>query len=157
MKGFLKMSKLRDLTGEVFGRLTVIKRADNVIAYNGVQEVMWHCVCSCGKSTISRGKTLKSGYAESCGCLRREITSKNTTTHGKTGLRYYRIWKGMKRRCDNKNDVSYPNYGGRGIKYEPKWSTFEGFWEDMEEGYENPLTLERLDVNGDYTKITASG
>lgn len=58
----------------------------------------------------------------------------------------------MKGRCNNKNDDRYTDYGGRGIKYDPKWEKFDGFWEDMEEGYADNLSLDRIDVNGDYTK-----
>ena len=43
-------------------------------------------------------------------------------------------------------------YGGRGITVCEKWQAFEGFWEDMQEGYSNKLTLDRKDNNGDYSK-----
>jgi hypothetical protein len=68
----------------------------------------------------------------------------------KSKTRPYRIWRDMRRRCNCVSRVGYENYGGRGISYDHKWETFEGFWEDMEGGYSDKLTLERIDVNGNY-------
>lgn len=65
-------------------------------------------------------------------------------------------WTNMKTRCTNKNVDDYKNYGGRGIRVDPNWVSFAGFVEDMYESLpkENRhlYTLERIDVNGDYTK-----
>jgi hypothetical protein len=63
----------------------------------------------------------------------------------------YLCWAGMKKRCDNKNDKSYVNYGGRGIKYEERWKQFENFYEDMGK---KPIgtSLERLDNEKGYQK-----
>lgn len=66
--------------------------------------------------------------------------------------RLYRIWSSMKGRCNNPNNRDYKLYGGRGITYDPKWETFEGFYEDMHETYKEGLTLNRIDNNGNYTK-----
>ena len=144
------MAKLQDLTGEVFGRLTVIKRTDDIISPNGRCRVTWLCMCSCGQTTITRGENLRRGLVKSCGCLHREVATKINTKHGKAKSRPYNIWSGMKARCDNKNSQCYHDYGGRGIRYGPKWATFEGFWEEMRDGYEDHLTLERVNVNGNY-------
>lgn len=146
------MTKVKDLTGNVYGRLMVARRVEDSVSSSGIRELMWECVCDCGVHTVCRGKNLKSGYTKSCGCLRRDKTTENNYTHCMSDARGYKIWQGMKRRCNNIKDASYPNYGGRGITYDTKWETFEGFWKDMEEGYEENLTLERLDVNGNYCK-----
>jgi len=58
----------------------------------------------------------------------------------------------MKTRCDNSSNEFYDYYGGRGIKYCEKWKTFEGFWEDMQEGYSDDLTLSRRDNDAGYYK-----
>lgn len=55
----------------------------------------------------------------------------------------------MKYRCNDLEDV---DYGGRGITYDSKWESFEGFWEDMQEGYADNLEIDRIDVDGPYTK-----
>lgn len=65
--------------------------------------------------------------------------------------REYHSWNCMKNRCNNSNLKEYKNYGGRGITYDPKWETFEGFYEDMGERPEN-TSLDRIDVNGNYCK-----
>lgn len=58
----------------------------------------------------------------------------------------------MKDRCNNPNCNRYQIYGGRGIKYDPKWESFTEFWKDMGESYNEELTLERVDNNGGYNK-----
>lgn len=62
------------------------------------------------------------------------------------------IYGHMKRRCDTEKEANYSEYGGRGITYDPKWKTFQGFWEDMSEGYSDELELDRIDPDGNYCK-----
>jgi hypothetical protein len=62
------------------------------------------------------------------------------------------IWKGMKQRCDNPNRKDFAYYGGRGIGYDPKWSTLAGFLQDMGERPSLSHTLDRIDVNAGYSK-----
>lgn len=66
--------------------------------------------------------------------------------------RIYGIWSNMKRRCNNPKCQDYPRYGGRGITYDPRWENFAEFYKDMSPTYEDDLTLDRIDVNGPYTK-----
>ena len=104
----------------------------------------WDCLCDCGNTCIKTTSELNAGCGKSCGCI--------TKTHGMSETRQYNIWYDMKRRCEKETRRGYENYGGRGITYSPSWETFEGFWVDMAEGYSDELELERVDVNGDYTK-----
>lgn len=67
-----------------------------------------------------------------------------------TGI--YGSWYAMKQRCSNPNNMSYQNYGGRGISYPAQWETFNGFKADMGAGYKNGLFLERIDNNQSYSK-----
>ena len=67
----------------------------------------------------------------------------------RTGL--YSSWYAMKQRCGNRNNVSYKNYGGRGISYPDKWESFQGFKQDMGDSYKRGLTLERTDNNQNYS------
>jgi len=83
-----------------------------------------------------------------CGCNR----GANRKVHGMTGTRPYSIWGNMKSRCTNTTIPNYPRYGGRGITYNPKWETFIGFWEDMQEGYDDNFEIDRIDVNLGYYK-----
>lgn len=71
-KNLSEKSNLRDLTGQKFGRLTVLKRAEN-IQYKSAMAVQWECRCDCGKTVIRRSTGLLQGYSKSCGCLREEI------------------------------------------------------------------------------------
>lgn len=72
--------------------------------------------------------------------------------HGHSGKKYYYVWQQLKDRCTNPSNVRYPRYGGRGIVYDTKWDTFEGFWEDMRESYQEGLTIDRIDNDGNYCK-----
>ena len=72
--------------------------------------------------------------------------------HGQKGTRLYTIWRGMKARCDNPNEAAYSNYGGRGIHVCDEWrDDFLSFsnWA-KNNGYQEHLTIDRIDVNGNY-------
>lgn len=74
------------------------------------------------------------------------------THHGMSATRPYHIWQAMKTRCTNERQPNYRNYGARGIAYPPKWETFEGFWQDMSEGYADDKILDRIDNAKGYSK-----
>ena len=146
------MAKAKDLTGQKFGRLTVIKRTDDHIEPSGRKVVMWECLCECGNTHNVSGKRLKGGITKSCGCLQKDHP--NGTTHGMWGTRIWRIWKSMKQRCNctDVNSLSYRNYYSRGITYCDEWEDFEPFHEwAMANGYKDSLTLERKDNNKGYS------
>lgn len=136
----------KDLTGQRFGRLTVLKYSHS---NNGR---LWQCQCDCGVIKDIVGYELLSGKTKSCGCLKRERIIKRSTTHGKRKTPEYDIWVAMRFRCNNPNDKSYPSYGGRGIKVCEDWQKFENFIRDM--GYRpgKEYSLDRIDVNGNYCK-----
>lgn len=100
----------------------------------------------CGKQIEGMLQRKKS---KSCGCA---TFLKANIKHNMHNTRQYQIWTDMKTRCNNPNNSHYYLYGGRGISYDPKWEKFEGFWEDMKEGYEDNLTIDRIDYNGNYCK-----
>ena len=139
--------KVIDLTGQVFGRLTVVERVESTYGMAN-----WMCACTCGNTAIVRGTRLHSGVTQSCGCLVAETARENQTKHGKSTHPAYHSWSGMKQRCDNPSNQSYKDYGGRCISYPSKWSVFEGFWEDMGDSWKECLTIDRIDVNGNYCK-----
>jgi len=72
--------------------------------------------------------------------------------HGMSDTRQYYIWRSMKQRVENPKRKDYPQYGGRGILYDPLWRNFINFWEDMFVGYSDNLTLDRIDPNKNYCK-----
>lgn len=143
------MSRLIDLTGQRFGRLTVIEK---VPARPGCTNARWRCVCDCGNETFVLGTTLRRGESVSCGCYRSDYLRKRMTTHGKHKSRLANIWYGMKERCYCSTSPPFENYGGRGIKVCDEWlNSFEDFYEwAMSNGYAENLTIDRIDVNGNY-------
>ena len=72
--------------------------------------------------------------------------------HNSSSTPLYRVWRGMKSRCLNRNAKGFKHYGGRGIKICEKWLKFEGFFEDMGKDYIKGFTLDRIDNNGNYCK-----
>ncbi len=134
-----------DLTGQKFGRLVIIQRMDN----DKSGHLRWLCKCDCGKKRIIRGDHLKSDETQSCGCLRKEVTSAVKTTHGYSGDETYKSWLDMKQRCTNSNCPGYKDYGGRGITVCEEWSEFTNFFRDMGK---RPLgcTIERENNHGNY-------
>lgn len=145
------MGNFIDLTGQKFGRLTVIDRAPN--RGNRGQRIAWNCVCDCGKAVEVLAYGLRKGKTCSCGCLQRERTGNANRTHGDSSTRLNRIWRGIKSRCDNPHDTIFPRYGGRGISICPEWrGSFEAFREwALSHGYDDSLTIDRTDVNGPYS------
>lgn len=109
------------------------------------------CLCQCGNETMVRISFLVSGRVRSCGCLQKQAAKKLNTTHGGSGSRLHRIWKGLFTRCNNKNHYSYRNYGARGITICPEWATFPPFrdWATSN-GYAKDLEIDRRNVNGNY-------
>lgn len=141
---------LIDITGNRYGRLTVISRNERP-----GHIVYWNCICDCGNTHIAAGAQLKNGHIRSCGCLHNELSAERAknlfTKHNGHGTRLYSIWCSMRTRCNNPNTKNYKDYGGRGIKVCSEWNDFVKFrdWA-MSNGYNNDLTLDRINVNGNY-------
>lgn len=141
----------KDKTGQRFGRLTVIRRAEN----DNAGKAQWLCRCDCGTYKVIRSGNLKeTSKTKSCGCLKRELLhkQKNGLKHGMYGTRIYTEWASMKWRCYCEKNTSYERYGGRGIKVCDEWlNDFLPFYNwAMSSGYRDDLTLDRIDNNGDY-------
>lgn len=138
-------AKTVDLTGKVFGFLSVIAR-------EGVQNtfVTWRVACTCGAEKVVNGHELRRGSTKSCGCKTIELTRPQIITHGMKHTRTWRSWEAMRGRCLSEGDPSYERYGGRGIRICGNWATFEAFFEDLGERPPN-TTLDRRDNNGNYS------
>lgn len=143
--------KRLDITGQIFGRLTAInfKGTEN-------KKTRWSFKCVCGQIKVLNLSDITGGRIKSCGCLRSELLAergrRRMTTHG---MRFHPAndkWRAIKARCDNPKNRFYPIYGGRGIKYDPKWKNFEAFWKDMGPSYRHGLEIDRKDNNGNYCK-----
>lgn len=146
------MGKFENLQGLRFGKILVgtlhherDKRGNT----------LWNCKCDCGTERLVRATSLRTGNTKSCGCQAYETNSQRETTHGLSRGKdnhIYLIWQGIKNRCLNPNAFAFKDYGGRGITICERWLSFENFYEDMKEGYQKGLTIERKEVNGNYEK-----
>ena len=143
------MSRLIDLTGQRFGRLSVICKVPNKTS---VTNARWQCKCDCGNIVEVLGTTLRRGESKSCGCLREELRKDRATKHGLCHSRLYHIWHGMRERCYLQSCPAYSDYGGRGITICDEWrESFETFYNwAMATGYGDDLSIDRIDVNGNY-------
>lgn len=143
---------IKDITTQVFGRLTALGIAGRS---NGGQ-VLWNCLCSCGKERVVNGENLRNGHTRSCGCLLVENARKNKGVapkhgHGRNGgSATYNAWHAMKQRCLTKTNKRYADYGGRGITVCPRWmESFENFLTDLGERPKG-ASLDRINNNGNY-------
>lgn len=146
------MARGKNVAGMKFGKLTAVERV-GIGAYG---RSMWLCKCECGNEKIVAVGDLTHGGVKSCGCLK----SQSNLSHGMSTTRFYRIWAAMKTRCNNPSQLSYKEYGNRGIRVCEDWEIFNNFKEDMYQSYlehvekygEKETTLDRIDTNGDYCK-----
>lgn len=137
---------MRDLTGMVFGRLTVLHEHET----STVRHRKWMCLCECGNSKPVADSALWRGATKSCGCLQKECTSLAKKTHGMTGSPTYICWAMMISRCEYKGNNRYPSYGARGISVCERWrNSFEAFYADMGEK-PHKMSIDRIDVDGNY-------
>lgn len=134
---------MANLIGNKYGRLTVLEDSGDR-CWGGI---MWNCQCECGNTINVVGKSLKNGSTTSCGCYRRDLM----TIHGESRTRLYEVWENMIDRTTNPNNNKYQNYGGRGISVCDEWKEYINFsnWA-KENGYNDSLTIDRIDVNGKY-------
>lgn len=139
-----------EIIGSHFGLLVAIEEVERHIKPSGQKERMFLCKCSCGGSITARLRTLKIGYPASCGCIRRETVVAKNTKHGMSYTKFRSIHNNILRRCFNPKDEFFKDYGGRGINICVKWKTLTGFIEDMLPSYVDGLSIERIDVNGNY-------
>ena len=143
------MGKFIDISGNKYGKLTVIEKVNK----ENKNITYWLCECECGnKKTISK-PNLTTGHSKSCGCLAIESATGNKygLKHNESKTRLYFIWQSMKQRCYDKNVNGYKYYGLRGIEICNDWLDYEKFSEwSKGNGYKNNLSIDRIDVNGNY-------
>ena len=100
----------------------------------------------CGGEFEAQPQDVKRGNTQSCGCQ----STKYKNPHGLYYHPLYRTWADMKARCYNPNMKRYTDYGERGIEVCERWLDINNFIEDMYPSYHEGLTLDRIDVNGNY-------
>lgn len=138
------MKKIMDLTGQVFGKWTVLRADENKPKYS-------ICKCECGVIHSRKNSQLrwaeKKGIVQSCQSC---AAKRGGITHGLSKLNEYKIWYGMIHRCTNKNNIFFSRYGGRGISVCERWMSFDNFINDM--GFRPTLnhSLDRINNDGNY-------
>lgn len=149
--------KANDYTGRKIEKLTFIKRLEN----SPKNHVQWLCKCDCGNERIVN--TAEMSYksmqfcCNECKVQRKKsihVNGKPYNLHGMKNTPLYKIWASMKIRCQNEGASRYERYGGRGITICNEWINENGFmnfynWA-MASGYEEGLTLDRINVDGNY-------
>lgn len=140
-------SRFKNLTGQTFGRLTVVSYAGRGTDNRNV----WLCRCSCGENRVIPTHNLTRGNSRSCGCLNRATLLALSTKHGMAKSAEFRSWTHAKARCANPEDKSYPQYGGRGISMCARWlESFQNFFADMGPKPSKLHSLDRINNNGNY-------
>lgn len=134
--------------GKKFGKLTVIG-FERHISKSGEKSWRWKVKCECGTEKTMEPWSVLSGRYVSCGCVRLSVGKKNKT-HGEAKTRLYMIWGRMNERCSS-TDERYKRYQGRGIEVCEEWKKYETFaaWA-YSNGYEDGLSIERVDNDGNY-------
>ena len=141
------MHRLDIKKGTRFGMLTTVSEAKKVGQYRALK-----LRCDCGRMAIVRLNHLRRTIqpVRSCGCQQQKAWHDARRIHGKSKTQIYERWCGMKQRCENPHDRSFPDYGGRGIKVCERWQTFQNFLADMGERPSEGHQLERIDNDGNY-------
>lgn len=139
----------KDLASIRFGKLVALYPVD----VPG-KRWKWLCACDCGEHSVVQGSALSANHTTSCGCDQRKAAAKacvDRSVHGRRNTRLYAIWRSMRARCGNPNNIGWHRYGGRGISVCAEWGRFESFakWADSA-GYADHLSIDRIDNDGNY-------
>jgi len=145
--------------GDKFHNLTIVELTTGTRS-NGKDKYLAICQCDCGEFTEVERHNLKSGNTRWCKICSSKSKSKRFKKHGNSisrkeinpeGYRSYYTWQAMKRRCFNKKDKRYSDYGGRGISVCDSWlESYENFLDDMGYAPTDDHQIDRIDNNGDY-------
>lgn len=135
---------MKDYSGQKFNNVTFVG-----FSHMKGTHSYWNCVCDCGKNFTARADCVTSGNTKSCGCL---VKTTRHIEHGYAKTKLYHVYYSMRTRCYNAKDKSYKHYGARGISIYPAWlSDYKSFHEwAMNNGYREGLSIDRIDVNGNY-------
>lgn len=123
------------------------------------KSTLWLCRCDCGTERPVLDYELRRSKSRSCGCLIVDVIRERSIKHGATvgigqgerKLPEYKIWEGIKQRCNNPKDRAYRYYGGRGISIAPEWAKdFKAFLDHVGRRPYPDLEIDRIDNNGNY-------
>lgn len=142
------INRYKSLIGTKFNSLTIIDIHPDV--KGGQYKLI--CKCDCGNTTITRASRVINGYTKTCGCRNEGVNKYNSNRISRKYSNLYSCWNTMRHRCYNPQNERYKYYGARGITVCDEWKkSFEPFlnWA-LSNGYEKGLTIDRVDVNGNY-------
>lgn len=142
-----RSAKLKDLSRQVFGRLTVSFLSEH--RAKGRKRTRWNCLCACGNRIEVTADNLTGGVTKSCGCYRRDFSRMKNLRHGRSHTTEHDIWMKMWGRCTVQSTTGFKNYGGRGIRVCDRWRDFKFFLSDMGPR-SGRLSIDRKNVNGNY-------
>ena len=140
-----------DLKNQRFGRLTALEFG----GVRGRRRTYWKCLCDCGNIINVDTAHLRSGHTKSCGCYRDDLIGNLNKKTGLSGTKIHFTYRNMINRCTWEKYYLFKNYGGRGITICDDWLNKENGFENFvdwafKNGYSEDLTLDRIDVNGNY-------
>lgn len=141
-----RREKLTVLIGKTIGKITILSEAGS----NNRGDLLVNCSCSCGTNFVKEAKEIKKGKIKSCGCGVLTGAKEANTIHGETGSKLYYTWSKMKSRCHPTK--GHKDYGLRSISVCEEWAeSYEKFrdWA-LGNGYQDCLSIDRIDVNGNY-------
>lgn len=133
-------------------KLTIMYKCGETIRYGQTGKRikgrdLVYCECDCGGYAVYELGELKKGKIKSCGCHKRNLK----TTHGKSKMVEYKVWKGIKTRCTNPNQNRKKHYVEKGVKMCDRWfNSFENFLEDMGERPSKDHQIHRINNDGNY-------
>lgn len=134
--------RLEIITGQVYGKLTVIREAEKLTLPCGQINRTVLCKCSCGNEKVVRLAQLIRGRVKSCGCQ----------LHGWSRTKLHNTWRAMMARVRSDNHINHNRYKDRGITVCKEWQKFIPFKEwALSHGWRDGLTLDRIDNNGNYS------
>ena len=139
--------RFKNLTGQKFGRLTVVE----YVGKYKCGATLWQCSCECGQTRVAAAVNLVKGSTKSCGCFRREI-SRASSTHHMCDTTEYASWVGLRSRCNSPSNPKFHRYGGRGITLCSEWESFETFFADMGPRPSPEHSLDRINNSLGYCK-----
>jgi len=153
---FIREYPIDDIVG-THGYRTILWESEKRILKNGTKRRQVICKCICWKIRVMEPYDILKWLSKSCWCFKWEAISQNKKRHWMSETRFYKIWRSMKARCEDKKDK---NYWGRWIWYDTKWKRFENFRDDMFDSYQNHIiefweketSIDRINVNGNYCK-----
>lgn len=142
------MSKVVELSGKIFGNLTVMHRNGSLDG-----KATWVCKCVCGNLCSVTGDNLRRKHTQSCGCLQKQRVISKLTKHSMSRSKEYIAWLSVKSRTTNKFDKDYSVYSKLGM--EDSWkSNFSEFLGEIGKVPDNKVqwSVGRIDNKLGYFK-----